>query len=259
MTLPISSAFSGPTALNQVARGLPSSTAPTSIEIDRLVVHLAFAELHQPLDEAAEAETLGIDGSHAAIPGLQRDAWACRLRPTVLKENNAMPGTETKHKVRDVNVRMLRGGSGPPLLFLHGANGLPVWLPVFDLLVQAVRGVRARASGLRHLGQSAVDAQHRRPGDVLPRFPRRVRAARGSRGRAIARRLGRGGGRGAQLLADQDAVAAGARRHPHQGHAERRQLHLGARGRRSATSTTTRPSPIRSWRCSRPTSRPTSC
>ena len=45
-----------------------------------------------------------------------------------------MPGTETKHKVRDVNVRMLRGGSGPPLLFLHGANGLPVWLPVFDLL-----------------------------------------------------------------------------------------------------------------------------
>jgi pimeloyl-ACP methyl ester carboxylesterase len=53
-----------------------------------------------------------------------------------LQENNAMPGTETKHKVRDVNVRMLRGGSGPPLLFLHGANGLPVWLPVFDLLAK---------------------------------------------------------------------------------------------------------------------------
>ena len=88
-----------------------------------------------------------------------------------------MPGTETKHKVRDVNVRMLRGGSGPPLLFLHGANGLPVWLPVFDLLVQAVRGVRARASGLRHVGQSALDAQHRRSRDVLPRFPRRARAA----------------------------------------------------------------------------------
>ena len=105
----------------------------------------------------------------------------------------------------------------------------------------------------------AVDAQHRRSGDVLPRFPRRVRAARGPCRRPVARRLGRGGSRGAQLLADQDAVAARARRHPHQGHAERRQLHLGPRGRRSATSTTTRPSPIRSWRCSRPTSRPTSC
>jgi pimeloyl-ACP methyl ester carboxylesterase len=40
----------------------------------------------------------------------------------------------TTHKVRDVNVRMRRAGSGAPLLFLHGANGLPVWLPVFDLL-----------------------------------------------------------------------------------------------------------------------------
>jgi pimeloyl-ACP methyl ester carboxylesterase len=43
-----------------------------------------------------------------------------------------MPGTETKHKVRDVNVRMLRGGSGRPVLFLHGANGLPQWLPFFE-------------------------------------------------------------------------------------------------------------------------------
>jgi pimeloyl-ACP methyl ester carboxylesterase len=47
-----------------------------------------------------------------------------------------MPGTETKHKVRDVNVRMLRGGSGPPVLFLHGANGLPQWLPFFEMIAQ---------------------------------------------------------------------------------------------------------------------------
>ena len=47
-----------------------------------------------------------------------------------------MPPQPSTHKVRDVNVRMLRGGSGPPLLFLHGANGLPVWLPVFELLAK---------------------------------------------------------------------------------------------------------------------------
>ena len=45
-----------------------------------------------------------------------------------------MPGTETKHKVRDISVRMLRGGSGTPVLFLHGANGLPPWLPFFELI-----------------------------------------------------------------------------------------------------------------------------
>ena len=91
-----------------------------------------------------------------------------------------MPGTETKHKVRDVNVRMLRGGSGPPLLFLHGANGLPVWLPVFDLLAKQFEVFVPEHPGFGTSDNPAVDPQHRRSGDVLPRFPRRVRAARGA-------------------------------------------------------------------------------
>ena len=45
-----------------------------------------------------------------------------------------MPAQPSTHKVRDVSVRMLRAGSGPPLLFLHGANGLPGWLPFFETL-----------------------------------------------------------------------------------------------------------------------------
>jgi pimeloyl-ACP methyl ester carboxylesterase len=47
-----------------------------------------------------------------------------------------MAGELSSHKVRHVTVRMRRGGSGPPLLFLHGANGLPLWLPVFDQLAK---------------------------------------------------------------------------------------------------------------------------
>ena len=47
-----------------------------------------------------------------------------------------MPATETKHKVRDVSVRLMRGGSGPPLVFLHGAGGLPLWGEMFDRLAK---------------------------------------------------------------------------------------------------------------------------
>ncbi len=36
--------------------------------------------------------------------------------------------------VRDCNIRLMRGGSGPPLLFLHGSSGAGAWLPFMQAL-----------------------------------------------------------------------------------------------------------------------------
>jgi pimeloyl-ACP methyl ester carboxylesterase len=39
-----------------------------------------------------------------------------------------------RHKVRDIETRLMRAGFGAPLLFLHSAGGFPVWTPFFDKL-----------------------------------------------------------------------------------------------------------------------------
>jgi pimeloyl-ACP methyl ester carboxylesterase len=47
-----------------------------------------------------------------------------------------MPAQLTELKVRDVTVKLHRAGTGPTVLFLHGAGGVPQWLPFFDSLAQ---------------------------------------------------------------------------------------------------------------------------
>jgi pimeloyl-ACP methyl ester carboxylesterase len=47
-----------------------------------------------------------------------------------------MPVQTIELSVRDVRVKLHRGGQGPTVLFLHGAGGVPQWLPFFDRLAE---------------------------------------------------------------------------------------------------------------------------
>jgi pimeloyl-ACP methyl ester carboxylesterase len=47
-----------------------------------------------------------------------------------------MPGELTEIKVRGVAIRLHRAGRGQRVLFLHGAGGVPQWLPFFDALAE---------------------------------------------------------------------------------------------------------------------------
>lgn len=39
-----------------------------------------------------------------------------------------------QRRFRDLEIRSLHAGTGEPMLYLHGASGLPVWGPFFDVL-----------------------------------------------------------------------------------------------------------------------------
>ena len=47
-----------------------------------------------------------------------------------------MPAQLTEIRIRGIAVRLHRAGRGPTMLFLHGAGGVPQWLPFFDALAE---------------------------------------------------------------------------------------------------------------------------
>ena len=65
--------------------------------------------------------------------------------------------------VRGTRIRMLRGGSGPPLVFFHGASGHTGWLPFLDALSRAFDVLVPEHPGF---GQSDDPPWLDRPGDL---------------------------------------------------------------------------------------------
>ena len=52
------------------------------------------------------------------------------------EEPDDMPAQLSEIKVRNVTIKLHRAGHGPTVLFLHGAGGVPQWLPFFDALAE---------------------------------------------------------------------------------------------------------------------------
>ena len=79
----------------------------------------------------------------------------------------------TRHKVRDLDVRMMRAGAGAPLLFLHSAGGLPVWTPFFDKLAAQYDVNIPEHPGFGDTGHVRVgdgDCRDRVTGDIRERL-----------------------------------------------------------------------------------------
>src|SRR5262249_47577255 len=82
----------------------------------------------------------------SAIAGRPEQAWQRRIAcyrsaaqgaGTQLLHNKSSTMADhvtTTIAVRGCNIKLMRGGSGPPLLFLHGASGAGAWLPFMQAL-----------------------------------------------------------------------------------------------------------------------------
>ena len=91
-----------------------------------------------------------------------------------------MPAQSSEVKIRGVRLRLHRAGEGPTVLFLHGAGGVPQWLPFFDALAERYEVLVPEHPRVWRLRRPAVDHLDAGPGDVLSRSRRGNRSSTAS-------------------------------------------------------------------------------
>ena len=158
-----------------------------------------------------------------------------------------MPAQLTEIKIRDVAVRLHRAGRGPTVLFLHGAGGVPQWLPFFDALAERYEVLVPEHPGF---GGSDDPAWIRSMPDLAMFYLDLVEEVGLDRVHLIGNSLG--GWLAAEILIrDRSRFRAWcSSRRPASGRRACRAATISSGGprRRCATSITTSPLPTASWR-----------
>src|SRR6202171_6354712 len=98
-----------------------------------------------------------------------------------------MPAQLIEMMVRNVTIKLHRAGHGPTVLFLHGAGGVPQWLPFFDALAEHYELLVPEHPGF---GGSAEPPWIRSTPDLVMFYPDLVEEAGLDRAHLIGNSLG---------------------------------------------------------------------
>ncbi len=141
-----------------------------------------------------------------------------------------MPHQESFVTIAGCKTRLMRGGSGEPLLFLHGARGASAWLPFWETLSQRFDVIVPEHPGF---GGSDTPDWLDNVGDLAYFYLDFIDALKLKAVNLAGVSLG--GWIGAEIAVRDDSSAQDAdpdrpRRHPCEGGRQGRHFHVVARG-----------------------------